>query len=152
MTLGCGFSKVGLAEVAKSDNEVVVQSNASVRPRSERFEMKPLDAIMVLIWIANRMWGIDDLVKKKFSRAVLQVESRDCVDPPRALWHAYSRLPCKGKPKDIGQFGLRWFDTALAMSGEQCAYRLSSITPSLEIRTTKANAGYGFNLRRGAFS
>ena len=98
------------------------------------------------------MWGIDDLVKKKFSRAVLQVESRDCVDPPRALWHAYSRLPCKGKPKDIGQFGLRWFDTALAMSGEQCAYRLSSITPSLEIRTTKANAGYGFNLRRGAFS
>ena len=98
------------------------------------------------------MWGIDDLVKKKFSRAVLQVESRDCVYPPRALWHAYSRLPCKGKPKDIGQFGLRRFDTALAMSGEQCAYRLSSITPSLEIRTTKANAGYGFNLRRGAFS
>lgn len=85
MTLGCGFSKVGLAEVAKSDNEVVVQSNASVRPRSERFEMKPLDAIMVLIWIANRMWGIDDLVKKKFSRAVLQVESRDCVDPAACL-------------------------------------------------------------------
>ena len=64
-----------MLEVEKRVKEVVAQSIAIVMPRSERSEKKTINVFMMLTWMPDRMWGIDDRVKRKFSRAVLQARS-----------------------------------------------------------------------------
>lgn len=63
-----------MLEVEKRVKEVVAQSIAIVMPRSERSEKKTINVFMMLTWMPDRMWGIDDRVKRKFSSADRQVE------------------------------------------------------------------------------